>query len=154
MKGWGWDVRRSRDRGKWGKCLTRWFMTVGERGDDDDEGKRQTKLQRGRRRERKRHLVPQQGHEKEQRQWVKIKHCLTPLLQCLQKGAHRRDEQRKIHFPPYITESLILNLLFPVLHCSYCIWCLHWKKYLYPRLHVFCGCSIISNGNLLDVLCI
>lgn len=46
-----------------GNYLTEWFMTLGERG--DDEGKRQTELERGRRTEGKEHLVPQQGQEKE-----------------------------------------------------------------------------------------
>lgn len=49
-----------------GKCLTEWFMMalVGERR--GDEGKRQTKLERGRRRERREHLVPCLGQDREE----------------------------------------------------------------------------------------
>lgn len=48
-----------------GKYPTEWFMTVGEW--DDDEGKRQNKLKRGRRRrEGNEHWMPQQGQEREQ----------------------------------------------------------------------------------------
>lgn len=61
-----------------------------------------------------------------------------------------------LHFKfPYISPSVALRLhlfsitLFQLFVDS--IWCLHRVKYENPRLHVFYGCTVLSNGNMLDL---
>lgn len=71
---------------------------MGERHDADSERKRQTKLERVRRRGRRAECLSRDTRGSRVNE-LKIKHCLALLLQCLQKGAHKRDEQRNIHIP-------------------------------------------------------